>query len=188
MSEKQIQKIRKASICIIENLENTIDSKDFLILDLEKINKQYILLDRIYELNKDTYYKCIPPQLDYKEVQSNLEDSDNLSLIMNLDEATKKYALLTMKCSLERAEHTLSFLLTLKNMVNSYIIVDQVYNNPVDEKTLSELKDVKNKFLNKKNIYTFWKELDNFQKQKFLDWYNKQKPENVLAHPLYKLD
>lgn len=60
---QRIENIRRASIDIINKIENT-DKKEETIkysdLTLEKVTKQYILLYKFYALNENSYKKCIP--------------------------------------------------------------------------------------------------------------------------------
>lgn len=107
---------------------------------------------------------------------------------MNLDEDTKNHAVESMRCSLQRAEYTFNLLWTLKLNVNSLFIVKYIYKDPTDKIIMEEMKDMINKFTQRTNIYEFWKSINDAQKQKILDWYNFQKPEVVIAHPLNLLN
>jgi hypothetical protein len=182
ISVRRLNNLRRISIDYNEG-KNISKIDEIVPLSIERVETQYRLLDKIYALNEETYKGCIPKDMDYEEIKGNLKEDDKLALIMNLDEATKDYVLESMRCSLMRAEHTFSFLWTIKSQLTSLIIIQSIYENPNEEKTISESKDMVTKFNKREHIYDFWKKLSIVQKQKLLDWYNRKKPEEVLAHP-----
>jgi hypothetical protein len=143
------------------------------ILTIKRIETQYTLLNKIYTSDEEMH-----------KINNEVNDTDKLSIIMNLDEDTKDYVLESMKCSLKRAEHTLSFFWSLKCLVNTLIIVNDIYSHPIEKELIEEMKDLNIKLVSRINIYDFWKNISTSQRQKLLDWYNSQKPEDMIAHPM----